>query len=531
MGMTTDNFQSLEFEDTIDLRQYLDLLRQWAWLIVLAAVLAGATAFVVSQVMTPIYQAKTRILIKEPPSTKSSEYSALLTSERLAKTYSEMLTTQPVLAEVIQELGLDYTVKELKDVITVKQIPNTQLIEVSVEDPSPQRAADIANTLVTVFSARVNEIERQSFEAAKQRLLDQMKSFEANIRATQEELQSLDPSQKDRRAQLEASLTQYNQTYSTLLQTYEDLLITEAQSASNVHQVEPATPPERPVRPRTLLNTLLAAIVGAMLAVGGVFLFQALDTSIRTPDEVNSQFNLPVLGFVPVLSGGNHKNGAAPLIEPRSPEAEAYRALRANLEFVSPDKPLQVVLITSSGPGEGKSLTAVNLAHILAQAGKKVTLVDCDFRKPTVHKKLGLKNRIGLSSVFRGAALDTVVHELLPNLHVITSGPLPPNPSELLASKRMQELLADLRSNNHIIVLDGPPGFISDTSFLASMADGVLIVAQPGETDRNAIRYLLDQLHRANANIVGMVFNRVQEKQHYYQYYYTQNYKYYQAEN
>lgn len=516
-------------EDEIDLSQYLRLLRKWAWLIVACTLLASISAFVVSSLMAPVYQAKTTLLISAPPSNKQSDYNDFLLSERLAKTYAEMVTKRPVLAEVVNTLQLPDTPDELAKRVKVQQTSNTLLIEVSVEDTSPGMAATIANTLVEKFIAQVQVLQSQRYAESKKSLNAQIEQLQADMAQIQEQLQSLGPNDPQR-AQLETILAQNHQTYNALLQNLEDLKISEAQSSTSIYQVEPATPPERPVRPRKLLNTVLAGVVGAMLAIGAIFLIQALDKSIHTPEEVQSLYGLPVLGLIPDLHPGN-KNGQGPVkIEPRSPAAEALRSLRANLEFVSPDHPLQAILVTSPEPGEGKSFITYGIAQILAQAGRKTIMVDCDLRKPTLHTKVEMRNRQGLSDVFRGKALTQVIQSVNDNLDIITSGPLPPNPSELLSSEKMSNIIAELKNRYDMVVIDAPPGFISDTAFLARQVDGVTVVMQPGVTNRQLGLQLMEQLRRANARLVGVIFNRVTHQNGYGYYYYDKYNRYYHIE-
>jgi capsular exopolysaccharide synthesis family protein len=198
--------------------------------------------------------------------------------------------------------------------------------------------------------------------------------------------------------------------------------------------------------------------------------------------------------------------------QPRSPVSEAFRLLRTNLEFAGVDRPIKRLLLTSAGPNEGKTTVAVNLAAIIGQGGRKVMLLDADLRRPRVHLFLELPNRVGLSDLFRSSiGLDGVIRTLNPleNVSVITSGILPPNPAELLASARMEQILQEAGQQVDIVILDCPPAIVADVQVLSAKVDGVVIVIHPGHTQADAALAMLDQLKRANAPIVGVVLNRI----------------------
>jgi len=255
-----------------------------------------------------------------------------------------------------------------------------------------------------------------------------------------------------------------------------------------------------------------------------------LDNTLKTPDEVACKLETPVLGFVAELP---YKDTTAPdtqpyvALHPRSPAAEAYRILRTNLEFAGVDQPLKTILITSPGPGEGKTTTAANLAVVTAQGHKRVILLDCDLRRPKVHRLFGLPNQTGLSDLFRGTATITdLLHTTqVANLSVLTSGSLPPNPAELLSSGRMAQILQELTELADIIIIDSPPFVVSDSVILGAKVDGVLLLVQPERTPDVAAMAMVSQLRRTGAHILGAVFNRITaDGSGYYG-----NYRYYQS--
>jgi non-specific protein-tyrosine kinase len=512
-----------------DLRRYLALLWHWAWLLIIVTLVFAGLTYYFSQRTIPVYQAATSVLINEAPATRVTDYSAIVASERLAQTYSQLITKQPVLEGVAERLGLKMPISELKRAIQVQPVRDTTLIEVRVEDIYPQRAADIANALVAEFSKRNQELQSSRYAASKQSLQSQLAQMDEQIQANNDALAALDdvPENKSERDRLEANQTQYSQTYAYLLQSFEQVRLAEAQSTSNVIQAEPAVPPIRPIRPRTLTNTALAAIVGLMLAVGGVFLIEALDDTLRSPEDVTREFGLPVLGLI-----ASHGKDDRPITarQPRSPVAEAFRSLRTNIQFASVDQPLHSLLITSTSPEEGKSTVAANLSVTLAQSGRRVTLVDADLRRPKVHKVMGLNNQPGISSLFmqpqvvlNGALQETEIE----GLTALTSGNLPPNPAELLGSEKMMEIIQNVRKCSDIVVLDSPPVLVvTDAVVLAPRVDGVILVVKPGTTKRLACKQAVEQLQRVGANILGVVLNDVDVKRSSYRYAYYKGYYY-----
>ncbi len=527
---TFDNLDTL----SIDLRRYFALLMHWGWLIILAVALSGAAAYLVSVRMTPVYQASTTILINQAPSTRVSDYASLLTSERLTQTYSQLITKKPVLQGVAEALQRDYGIivdaTELAALIDVSPVQDTQLIEIKVRNTDPALAANIANALVSVFSRTIQETQTARYAETKNSLQQQLDDLGQRIEADSLALQNLGSTPEDNaeRSRLETQLNQNRQLYASLLQTFEQVRLAEAESISNVTQAEPATIPERPISPRVMQNTLLAAIVGGMLAVGGIFLGEALDDTVKGPEDITRSIDLPVLGVV-----AEHPTGKGELVtvtQPRSPVAEAFRSLRTNIQFASVDRTLQTILVTSALPSEGKSTVAANLAIALAQSGKRVVLLEADLRRPSVHRYLNVPNRLGLSAMFvqPQVYLDgNLQGTRIPNLKVLTSGDLPPNPSELLGSERMYAILRQVREQADVLVLDSPPVMaVTDAVVLAPRVDGVLLVVKPGNTKLSALQTAVEQLQRVGSNVLGVVLNDVQMKGFRYRYY-SSSYYYY----
>ncbi len=501
----------------IDLRRYAALMWQHKWLLILGVVLAAGAAFAVSKPQTPIYQASTTLFINQAPTSNTSDYNAVLTSERLAQTYSKMLTQRPILEATLKDVGLVMPVEDFEKTVNVQLLTNTQLIEVQVENPNPGLASQLANALAAAFETQTQQLQTSRYAASKESLQNQLDSLQADIQSTQAQIDNIGSPQTDSQQadldRLGTNLTQLRASYANVLQSYEQLRLAEAQSVSNVSQIQPATPPIRPVRPRTLLNTLLAAVVGGMLALGGVFLMDYLDDSVKQPEQIERQLGLPLIGMIANVNGQDPQDSVYVAQAPRSPVAEAFRNLRTNLRFASVDDELRTILVTSADPEVGKSTVAANLAAILAQGGKKVIILDGDMRRPRLHRVLGVDNHNGLSELFvenNRAAKDRIQSTGVDGLSVVTSGALPPNPAELLGSKMMIEILEGLATQADMVVLDSPPaGVVTDAVVMAPRVDGVILVVQPGKTKLPILLQAVELLRRSGANLLGVVFNNV----------------------
>ncbi len=576
----------------MEAKQYLILLQRWAWLLIIGLILGGASAFAFSMSQEPVYQANTRVLVMRAPESGTSDFTTL-SDQQLAQTYTQTIMTRPILQAVSEKLGVSVAYEQ----ITAQIVPNTQLIQIFVEDTDPKRAADITNALVDVFIDKNNELQSARFAGSEQSLQAQIKQIETQITAfesqtsaasqedinkaktqmdalqqqivsLQGEIAKLNPparpgffvptplpdiqtqiNQKDLTLkqlqgmydlyqqlynnlvvlgnngnlaggqsgtqQLQSTLALYQQIHANLLSSYENIRLSRLRSTSNIVPVDPAVIPTTPIRPKPLTNTGLGAIIGLLIAGAIVFLIEYLDDSIKNPEDVERILGLPVLGYIAeVKIDKKNKGGLNITRQPRSPVAEAFRSLRTNLEFAGVNQPLRTILVTSPGPGEGKTTVSVNLASIFAQGGKHVALIDADLRRPMVHRFFDIDNHVGLTDVFRGRmTLEAISHSWngTGELTVLTTGSLPPNPAELLASEKMNQMLTFLKEQRDIVIIDSPPSIVADAQVLAAKVDGVIIVLWPGHTHWEEVHGLLEQVRRAGARVVGVVFNRISQ--------------------
>lgn len=434
----------------------------------------------------------------------------------MAQTYSQMLIRRPVMEEVIARLELDATPGGLASRVKTELVRDTQLIRLNVEDTRPGRAAQIANTIAQVFITQNQALQNERYADSLTSMREQIDELSALIQETQAELDALGEPEttgttqgNPDRARLETILAGYRSTYSTLTQSYEQMRLTATQSANNLIILEPAQAPGSPVRPRTRTNTALAGVSGAMLAIGTAFLVEYLDDTVKSPEDVNRICGLGTMGGI-----GHLERGGGELVthdQPLSPVSEAFRLLRTNIHFSGMDSPLRTLLVTSPNPLEGKTLVASNLAVVMAQAGHNVVVVEGDLRRPRLHRVFQVHPREGLTqSLLEGQADGRVQSTQVNGLRVLPSGELPPNPAEILGSKRMQALLGRLKEQANIVLIDSPPVLpVADAAVLGASVDGVLLVVEAGKTRQHEVRQSVESLRRVGANVIGVVLNAV----------------------
>jgi polysaccharide biosynthesis transport protein len=332
-------------------------------------------------------------------------------------------------------------------------------------------------------------------------------------------------------ALLTTTQTLYQQLYQSVLSNLETVRLAGMENTPSIVSIEAATVPETPVKPKKLINTALAGMVGLMLTTGILVLKESLDNSIKTSDNIERLLGVNPIGYIlEIKNSGKGEEGLYASKQPRSQIAEAFRSLRTNIEFSSVDKPIKTILVTSPEPATGKTMVAANLAVVFSQKGKRVLLLDADLRRPQVHRVMNLQNRVGLTDLLlENQNIQDVIHHIDGNesLSVVTSGSLPPNPAELLGSARMVRLLTELGENMDIMILDSPPSIVADAQVLAAKVDAVLIVIRPGKTQRDSVKATIEILKRANARIIGLVINRIsRDRGDYNSRYHSQDYEY-----
>ncbi|MDP9431464.1 MAG: polysaccharide biosynthesis tyrosine autokinase [Actinomycetota bacterium] len=434
----------------MDLKAYLAALRQ-RWMLVVACMLActGAAAGV-TFTTPPVYESHTELFVSTSEQGDVSQaYQGGLFSQQRVKSYAQLVSSPLVTQRVIDRLELQTTPDALRQSITASAPIDTVLIQVAVRDREPERARNIARVLGREFIRVVDDLE-----------------------------------------------TPEGSEYAPVKVTI----------------VKPAQVSSLPVAPNIPLQLTLGVLLGVALGVGAAMLLTTLDTSIRTVDDVTAHADVAVIGSV----SDDPRAARRPLVvqdEEWSARAEAYRQLRTNVRFASIDRTLRSLVISSAVAGEGKTTTAANLAITLAQSGQSVIVVDADLRRPAMTSLLGLNPAVGLTNVLvDSVAISEALQEWQPGLplRALASGPTPPNPSELLGSRRMGEVLAQLTAIADVVIFDTPPLLpVTDAAVLAAGTDGVLLVSRSGRVKRAQLASSVLAVRGVGANLLGVVLNGV----------------------
>jgi len=518
----------------MELRQYLHLIWKWIWLVAISVVIAASASYYASRSATPLYRTHATLMVGraiEDPNPTSYE---LYTGQQLANTYIELVKREPVINGAIEQLGLDMDWRSLAGRVSARLIPDTQLIEVSVIDSDPLRAKVLADTvaeqLILQTPANTSDIGAEIADFSQ----TQLNELKTKIENSQDEILlqkiELDAANSARQIDslqnkinlLEAKISDWQKTYSTLLATIR------GGDINALRVVETATIPTTPFSPNVLMNVVTASAIGFVLALGGAFLIEYLDDSVKSPEDVERITSLSTIGGIAHIEGEDYSEKLVTANAPMLPISEAFRVLRTNLQFSFVDEPANSISVTSPGPTEGKSITLANLAVVMAQSGRKVIIVDTDLRRPVQHRIFNLPNRHGLSDVVvdtKVSVSEQVQETSIENLYLLSSGALPPNPAELLGSSRMKAIIGDLESDFDLVIFDSPPVLVvADSVILGSYVDGVIIISDVGRTRSAELKRSVEELQRGRANVVGVVLNRVSSRAS--GYYYNHNYYY-----
>jgi capsular exopolysaccharide synthesis family protein len=450
-------------------------------------------------------------------------------AQQLANTYADIVMRENVRRAMMAALSLKWLPE-----YDARVVANTQLVELSVTDTDPGRARAVANELANQL-VRLSPTDPDAQDQARKEFINQqLNDLEASIRNTsteitekQQELAGLNSARQI--ADTQTAIRGLQDKLATLQANYAAMLANTQRGAVNaISIIEPAALPWVPVGPNKMATILLAATIGFVLAVAAAYLLEYLDDTLRTPEDVQASLNLTTIGIIPQVS--EQEAGIVMMGDNRSPVRESYRVLRTNLQFAAVDRPLDILLVTSAAPSEGKSMTAANLGAAIAQTGRRVILVDTDLHRPRQHRLFKVRNSVGVTTglLEDQPTIDDILQETsVPGLRLLTSGPLPPNPAELLGSARMRSLLTALKAEADVVVLDSPPiSALSDAAVLSTQADGVVMVLEAGKTRRPFAQRALEALNRVNAHVVGAVLNRVPTRGFGYYYYSDYHYQY-----
>jgi capsular exopolysaccharide synthesis family protein len=514
----------------LDLRAQLNLVRSWLSLLVVSFVLAGVFAYLVSGQLPKVYEARATMLVGQSLSSVNPDYTQLLASQTLSSTYSRVATTRPVLEAVISRLGLGVSPGQLLERVRADAETDSTLLTITVEDHDPVQAARIANAVAERLIATSPGLQgpHSEIQASIEEDLEATRNLITATQADIEELVALDSrnaEQERQLASLETRLLSLRSTYTTLL------TLSSSSAASQLTVIEPAVASDTPVEPQPLLNAVVGSVIGLLLAAGFVSLMTYLDDRVKSAEDAQEVTGLPSLGAVKRLRAGQGRSPVyrlVTLLYPRSPATESYRTLRTNIDFASIDSPIRSLLVTSAMPGEGKTVTAANLAIAFAQTGRRVLLVDADLRKPGVDTIFNLPNDRGLTTLIHqeAASLAAVVQNTeQERLQVLTTGHLVPNPAEVLGSQRTRTIFERFLKEYELVVVDSPPvQVVADAIILSSYLDGTLLVIDAARTRRATVRNGREALAKADARVLGVVLNKLPESSTDEQVYYGEYY-------
>ena len=498
----------------MNLRTYTDIILRRKWVVVITIVVTMAVVVAGTWLMRPSYKATATLRIAT--ASVSSTYTDYQYADRLINTYIIIATSKPLIDELDKQLNLS-----LPPNITVQSVPNTELITITIEDHDPKLAVTAANILSNILISTGSEFYSGSGKSPSGVLKTQVDQAESDLNQTRiiynQLLIKFPPDQAAiAAAGKEVDLKQ--QIYNSLLSQYQQLKIKEAFQANLISVVNPASPPEGPSKPNKILYLGLGLIVSLMAGVGLVLIFENLDTTLFSSEQILTVARLPMLGRIPEAK--KNKGQQFPL-DGDLYITEAFLRLRTNLLKTIEDSQSKTLLVTSALQGEGKSTIASNLAYLLTQTGQKVILIDGDLRFPSVHNSFAVPNIVGLCDyLLERAEVDEIIKTTtFPDLSVITSGRSTNEPTNLLSSNRMTTLMPKLLKSNDFVIIDSTSILaVSDASVIAPLVDGVLLVVKRAFTGKEKLEAAIEQLANVKAKLLGLVINGETVSENYYHY-------------
>jgi polysaccharide biosynthesis transport protein len=496
----------------MELNKYIFPLRKWWWLVVASTLVATIFSSLSVLRQPAIYQAHTTLMIGTTITDPNPSSNELLLGQQLAAAYADLANREILRNATKNALGLN----GLPEYIA-RALPNTQLIEITVNDVDPERAQTVANELASQLIL-LSPVSGQSEERGRKEFIhERLNNLEAQIQATEEEIEKLQEElantfsaqeisdRQDQISSLESKLNTMENNYGLLLSN------TQQGAINTLTIIASAELPSNPIGSMKGLTILLAAVVGFLLAACEAYLLEYLDDTLKSPDSVMRLFSAPILGRIFEQADGMNENRLYDADNSNHPLTEPFRALRTEIDLADMGQRLKTILISSPDSGDGKTSVAVNLALSIAQRGKKVFLLDADLRKPKIHKIFNLANDEGLADVvFARAIFDWRIGiKEVRQIFVLTAGNTPPDPAELLSSEKMELFLSELEEVADVIIVDGPPLFVPDAMILASQVDGVLLVVRPSHTRQSLAKASMEHIKLVGAKVVGVVLNRI----------------------
>ena len=515
--------------DEIDLVQYWHVIwrRKWLILLVIGVVTSLAVA-VPMYFMTPKYQSSTEILQRRMGIDKAFLGTDVFTDvssqpDRDIQTAADLVKSPDVVAAVTSELGDRLNGAPADSMVSADVVNKVDLMDITATSTDPQLASDVANSFANNYITWRQSSDQAALTAARVPVENQINAIPIEQRGS--------PS------------------YQALVDKLNSLKLAEAMQVGNLQIVKPAVPSTTAVSPKPTRNGLIGLITSVFLGIGLVFFMERFDTKIRSAGEVTARIDKPILTSVPHEPKLNGKGNIVTIAQPKAACAEAYRLLRTNLSFINPDSRARKIMVTSPGPVEGKSTTIANLAVTMAQSGKAVTILELDFRRPSLAKRLNLTGEIGVTNLLAGThkledAIQVIAAEKLKvesgkagegitgqegvkDIFCVTCGPIPPNPSELAASDAVGAIIDEAAGFSDFILIDTPPlGVVGDAASLAPRVDGTLLVVRMAKTDKKTFSNAQEVLRNMPGNLMGIVITDADAGGSYGYGYYGGYYKY-----
>lgn len=493
--------------ETADIRHFLGILKGRKWSVALVALVTVASALFFSYQQTPVYSASSRVLVKSPVLTPG-QYVA---PPNLA-TEAEIASSDAVASLAADRVSGSVPLETLLANVRVEPVVETEVLVITYSATDPSSAQRGANAFAETYLTYRQTQAEETLEAAQRRYEDRIRELRNRIDILDKRIRSEEKSGGNT-SELETQRSIILAQIGDISERLEDVRPGQGASSDVGEIIAPAEVPESPSSPNHLRNAAFGLIFGLALGILVAFLRDRLDDRFRGRPDVERAIESPVLATVPKFD--IPKQGEIPLpvaADPKGPASEAYRNLRTGLQFISAQKEIKSVLVTSPQAHEGKTSTTANLGIAMSITGRRVILVSADLRRPTLETALGAESSVGLSSFLLGEVDDPTQlilgHPELPNLSLITAGAIPSNPAELLTSPRLVQLLEWLEGAFDFVLFDSPPVLpVADAVILASHVDGVVLIFNAAKTSRSSAVHAKEQIERVGGQVLGVVLN------------------------
>lgn len=545
---------ALRLGQELHLKDYINVAKRRKGVILLFFISTVVVVTVGSFVMPPVYEATATLFIDvESPDVLTASGMVSLESQNYYsykeyyQSQKEIVTSRGIARKVFEEFDLGNTreykrakdpIEKFLETVKVEPVRDTRLLKLNVYNKSAKLAAGIANRMAEIYVRRnlyyisreeITNLLKNEYLKLETKLSEYSKIYKHKhpkmIRLKQEMEEMA-----DRIAGVKKEVFNYDISGKEFKEA--DLYVLEGLKANNVSIEDPAEIPRIPHHPKKLLNFLLALIVGAFGGIGLAFFFEYLDDTVKDIDDLEALSEWPFLGNIPVIDNkgepGELDKDLLVHKDPKNPVSEAYRAIRTSVFFSSTEEhPLHVMAVSSPGPQEGKTITLCNLGIAIAQGGKRVLLVDADMRKPRLHEVFGRENEKGLSDFLSAQAefADVIRETDISGLSIITGGPYPPNPSELLSSQKIKELIKSAKGKFDYVMFDTPPAaVVTDAIVLSKAIDGLIMVIESGKTSKRVLPRVFRILTNSRVKVAGIAMNRISAASKDYYYYHSYYY-------